>query len=105
MPMFLSVVVTFPEFVAVLSVRESSSSPALAEQTLGVLSILDFSPLEVALIHFIVTEPAVMGSYPITALLGLSPCQLSFQAVTWSFPCCQLPFHSSHWCFQKFSYC
>ena len=65
----------------------------------------DFSPLEVALIHFIVTEPAVMGSYPITALLGLSPCQLSFQAVTWSFPCCQLPFHSSHWCLQKFSYC
>ena len=48
MPMFLTVVITFPEFVAVLSVRESSSSPALAEQTLGVLSILDFSPLEVA---------------------------------------------------------
>ena len=38
MPMFLSVVITFPEFVAVLSVRESSSSPALSEQTLGVLS-------------------------------------------------------------------
>ena len=65
----------------------------------------DFSPLEVALIHFTVTEPAVMGSYPITALLGLSPCQLSFQAVTWSFPSCQLPFHSSHWFLQMVRYC
>ena len=84
MPMFISVVITFPEFVAVLSVRESSSSPALAEQTLGVLSILDFSPLEVAptllvrrrsrdLLHFLVTEPAIVGGYPTTALPGSFP--------------------------------
>ena len=48
MPMFLSVVITFPEFVAMLSVRESSSSPALTSRLYGVFSILDFSPLEVA---------------------------------------------------------
>ena len=82
--MFLSVVITFPEFVAVLSVRESSSSPALSEQTLGVLS---FGPLatgggsytsseedeEGVLLHFLVTEPVVMGSYPKTALTGSFP--------------------------------
>ena len=79
MPMFLPVVITFPEFVAVLSVHESSSSPALAEQTLGVLSFGFLATgggsytsseevEEEVLLHFLVTEPAIVGSYPTTAL-------------------------------------
>ena len=96
--MFLSVVITFPEFVAVLSVRESSSSPALSEQTLGVLS---FGLLatgggsytsreeeeEEGLLHFLVTEPAVVGSYPTTALSrGLSPLSAVFPRRHMVFP-------------------
>ena len=97
--MFLSVVITFPEFVAVLSVRESSSSPALSEQTLGVLS---FGLLatgggsytssaeeeeEEVLLHFLVTEPAVVGSYPTTALSrGLSPLSAVFPRRHMVFP-------------------
>ena len=97
MPMFLSIVITFPEFVAVLSVRESSSSPALSEQT-----VLSFGLLatgggsytssaeeeeEEVLLHFLVTEPAVVGSYPTTALSqGLSPLSAVFPRHHMIFP-------------------
>ena len=96
--MFLSVVITFPEFVAVLSVRESSSSPALSEQTLGVLSFgllatgggsytSSAEEEEEVLLHFLVTEPAVVGSYPTTALSrGLSPLSAVFPRRHMVFP-------------------
>ena len=92
-----------PGSVTVLSAIESSSSPALADSG----GIFFFIVLEANVgWHTCTTVPHPSHHRELTCgrPVGVFPsCLLSFQAVTRSFPSCQLIFPSSHWLIQMIS--